>query len=126
MVHALQRIRAALQPGGVVIDTQPVSPDPPIAAAGRPLGRIDMHDWLETIDAVDALIAQSLDAGLYSIEREQHFIVTDSWDSGAECVDTIASWQGTRLPEALTRQIVAASPPLTVHQEVRLRLLRAS
>jgi hypothetical protein len=125
VVHALQRIHAALEAGGVVIDTQPVSPDAPVAAAGRPLGRIDMREWLRTIEAVDALVAQSVEAGLYSIEREQRFFVTDSWDSGSECAETIAGWQGTRLPDALARRIVVASPPLSVEQEVRLRLLRA-
>jgi hypothetical protein len=125
VVHALQQIRAALEVGGVVIDTQPVSPDPPVAADGHPLGRADMRDWLRTIEAVDALVAHSVDAGFYSIEREQRFIVTDGWDSGAECAEMIAGWQGTRLPSALRKRIVAASPPLTVDQEVRLRVLRA-
>jgi hypothetical protein len=125
VVHALQRIRAALEPGGVVIDTQPISPDPLVAAAGRPLGQADMREWLQTIERVDALVAHSVDAGLFSIECEQSFIVTDSWDTGAECAETIAGWQGTRLPDALAKRIVSASPPLTVDQQVRLRVLRA-
>jgi hypothetical protein len=125
VVHALRRIRAALKPGGVAIDTQPVSPDPVVAAAGDPLGRADMREWLQTIEAVDALVARSLDEGLFSIEGERRFTVTDSWDSGPECSETIAGWQGTRLPDTLAKQIVAASPPLTIDQEVRLRVLRA-
>lgn len=108
-----------------MIDTQPVSGDPRVAAAGRSLGRVDMSEWLQTIEAVDALVAQGVNAGLYSIEREQRFIVTDTWDSGAECAETIAGWQGTRLQDELARRIVAASPPLTIDQEVRLRVLRA-
>lgn len=108
-----------------MIDTQPVSPDPPVAAAGRPLGRVDMQEWVRTIEAVDALIARSVEAGLYAIEDERRFLVTDSWDSGPECAEMIAGWQGTRLPRPLARRIVAASPPLTIEQEVRLRLLRA-
>jgi hypothetical protein len=125
VVHALQRIRAALEAHGVAIDTQPVSPDPMVAAAGRPLGRADMAEWSRTIEAVDARVARSVDAGLFSIEREQSFVVTDSWDSGSECAETIAGWQGTRLPDALAKRIESASPPLTVDQRVRLRVLRA-
>jgi hypothetical protein len=125
VLHALRRIRAALEAGGVAIDTQPVSPDPLVAAAGRPLGRVDMGEWQRTIDAVDALLARSVDAGVFSIEDERRFVVTDSWDSGPECAETVAGWQGTRLPDALARRIVAASPPLTLDQEVRLRVLRA-
>jgi hypothetical protein len=126
VVHALRRIHAALAPGGTLIDTQPISPDPPVAAAGRFLGRIDMHEWSRTIEAVDALLAQSLDQGLYRIESEERFSVTDAWDGGAECAEMIAGWQGTRLSEGLRQAIASASPPLTIEQEVRLRVLRAS
>jgi hypothetical protein len=84
-----------------------------------------MGDWCRTIEAVDALVARSVEADIFSIERERRFNVTDTWDSGPECAETIAGWQGTRLPDALAKQIAAASPPLTVDQEVRLRVLRA-
>jgi hypothetical protein len=84
-----------------------------------------MREWLQTIEAVDALVARSLDEGLFSIEGERRFTVTDSWDTGPECAETIAGWHGTRLSDALTERIVAASPPLTIDQEVRLRVLRA-
>jgi hypothetical protein len=108
VVHALGRIRAALAAGGLVIDTQPVSPDPLVAAAGDPLGRADMREWLRTIEAVDALVARSVETGLFSIETERRFTVSDSWDNGSECAETIAGWQGTRLPDALAKRIVAA------------------
>jgi hypothetical protein len=66
-----------------------------------------------------------VEEGLFSIEGERRFTVTDSWDSGPECAEMIAGWQGTRLPDVLAKRIVAASPPLTIDQEVRLRVLRA-
>jgi hypothetical protein len=84
-----------------------------------------MSEWLQTIEAVDALIARSVDAGLFSVEAERRFVVTDTWDSGPECAETIAGWQGTRLPAALAKRIAAASPRLTIDQDVRLRVLRA-
>lgn len=124
MVHALRRIRGALEPGAVLIDTQPVSPRPPVAAEGS-LGRVDMRDWLRTVEAVDALLAQMVDAGLFAVEGEQRFIVTDDWDSGPEAAEMIAGWQGTRLSSALARRIAAAAPPVSIDQEVRLRVLRA-
>lgn len=108
-----------------MIDTQPVSPDPLVSSVGRSLGRADMREWSRTIEAVDALVAGSVDAGLFSIEDEHTFVVTDSWDSGPECAETIAGWQGTRMPDALAKRIAAAAPPLTLDQEVRLRVLRA-
>ena len=124
MVHALQRIHAALVGGGLVVDTQPVSPQPQILASGRrPVGRLDMTEWGHTVEAVDAQIARTVEAGLYSVAQERRFVVTDSW---AECAETVAGWQGTTVTDELAARIVAARPPLMVDQEVRLRLLRAN
>jgi hypothetical protein len=125
VVHALHRIHAALEAGGMVVDTQPVSQRPVIEASGDPLGRLDMRDWSRTIALVDERVAQTIDAGLYSVETETRFMVTDAWDSGAECVETVARWQGARIPPALARRARSTPGPLTVDQEVRLRLLRA-
>ena len=123
-MHALRNIHAALVPDAILVDTQPVSADPAIAADGTELGALDMHDWLETIDALEERIADTIAAGLYEPLHEQHFTVTDTFDSGAECFDTVICWRGTRVPAALTARIRAAQPPVTVAQEVRLRLLR--
>jgi hypothetical protein len=84
-----------------------------------------MREWLDTIKAVDALVAVAVEAGLYSIEREQRLIVTDSWDSGSECVETVTGWQGTRVSGDLARRIGASQAPVRVEQEVRLRVLLA-
>lgn len=125
MVHALHQIHTALKPGGLVVDTQPVSPNPPLTADGQRLGYVDMHEWSQTIDAIDALVRQTVNAGLYSIEHEQRLSVTDMWDSPTECVEMVAGWKGTRLPAELAERVLTATPPFTVQQEVRLRLLRA-
>ncbi|HEY6399486.1 MAG TPA: hypothetical protein VIX82_18730 [Solirubrobacteraceae bacterium] len=124
-MHALQRIHAALDAGGLIVDTQPVSAHPAVEASGRPLGALDMREWMGTVEAVDALTAQTIDDGLYSMGVERLFTVVDTWDSGRECVETVGGWQGTRISHALAERIAEASPPLTVHQEVRLQLLRA-
>lgn len=109
----------------MLIDTQPVSPDPPVVAAGRCLGRVDMSDWSQTIEAIDTLVHESVDAGLYSIEAERRIVVADIWDSPSECIEMVAGWQGTRLPDELAQRILASPPPVRIEQEVRLRVLRA-
>jgi hypothetical protein len=109
----------------MVVDTQPVSPRPVIEASGGRLGRLDMREWLRTIALVDERVEQTIEAGLYSVETERRFMVTDVWDSAAECVETVGSWQGTRIAPALAERVRVAQAPLTVDQEVRLRLLRA-
>jgi hypothetical protein len=124
-VNALRRLHAALVPDGLVVDTQPVSARPRVEAGGRQLGPLDMREWRVTIDAVDALVAETIDAGLFAMEVERCFTVADTSDDGPGLVESVSGWQGTRVPNALARRIEAATPPISVHQEVRLRLLRA-
>jgi hypothetical protein len=85
-----------------------------------------MREWLKTIEAVDELVACAVDDGLYVIEDERRFLVTDTWESGPELVETVSGWQGTRISRALGERVAAVRPPVCVHQEVRLRLLRAT
>jgi hypothetical protein len=124
-VNALRKIHAALIRDGFVVDTQPVSARPQVQAERHRLGTLDMREWLKTIDAVDELVARTVDDGLYVIEDEQRFLVTDTFESGRELVETVSGWQGTRISRTLGERVVAARPPVCVHQEVRLRLLRA-
>jgi hypothetical protein len=123
-VNALRRIHAALVTGGLLVDTQPVSPRPRVQAGGWRLGTLDMREWLKTIEAVDELVARTVADGLYAIEDEHRFSVTDTFESGRELVETVSGWQGTRISRAVSDRVVAAAPPVGVHQEVRLRLLR--
>jgi hypothetical protein len=125
VVDALKRIHAALETNGLVVDTQPVSPNPPVKAAGERLATLDLREWLETIRAIDSLVAQTTEADMFAVEREEMFVVTDTWDNGPECAETIAGWRGINLPDELAKQIRAAPPEVTVDQHVRLRILRA-
>jgi hypothetical protein len=123
-VHALRNIHAALAPDGILVDTQPVSARPPVTADGGELGSLDMRDWLDTIHSVDELVAETIAARLYELERESRFVVTDTYDNGPECLDIVSGWLGTRIPPELTQRLAATTRPVTVQQEVRLRLLR--
>ena len=123
-MNALTRIHAALVPGGLVIDTQPVSASPPVASNGRELGTLDMRDWRETIQAVDERFADTIAAGLYELEHESWFVVTDTYENGPECLETVSGWRGTRVPSGVAQRLAATTSAVTVQQEVRLRLLR--
>jgi hypothetical protein len=123
-VHVLHNIHAALAPDGILIDTQPVSARPRVAADGVTLGTLDMREWLDTIQSVDALVAETISAGLYELQHESRFVVTDSYDNGPECLEIVGGWQGTRVPYILSTRVAATTSPATVQQEVRLRLLR--
>jgi hypothetical protein len=123
-VHALRNIHSALAPDAILVDTQPVSVRPPVAADGITLGTLDMREWLDTIEAVDELFAETISAGLYELQHEPRFVVTDTYDNGPECLETVSNWRGTRVPQTLSKRLAATEPPATVQQEVRLRLLR--
>ena len=123
-MHALRNIHVALAPAGVLVDTQPVSARPPVAANGGELGTLDMRDWLDTIDAVDECFAETIAAGLYELEHESWFVVTDTYENRPECLETVSGWRGTRVPSGVAQRLAATTSAVTVQQEVRLRLLR--
>ena len=124
VVDALRAIHTALVPGGLLVDTQPVSSQPPVSADGVILGQLDMSEWGGTIAAVDRSFDQVI-GELYVVETERHFVVTDSYDSGAEFAENVGNWRGTRIPDLVARRAAAANPPLTLDQDIRLRLMRA-
>jgi hypothetical protein len=122
-VHALRNIHAALAPDALLVDTQPLSPQPRIAGDDVELGTLDMRAWAETIRAVDARFAETLAAGLYDMRHETRFIVTDTFDDGPECLETVSTWRDTRVPQSLASKLAATNATVTVEQDVRLRLL---
>ncbi len=123
-MHALRNIHDALGADGILVDTQPVSASPSVAADGRELGSLDMREWLDTIHAVDERSAETIAAGLYELEHESWFVVTDTFDNGPECLNIVSGWRGTRVPLGVSQQLAAATSRVSVQQEVRLRLLR--
>lgn len=124
-MNALRRIHAALVPGGLLIDTQPVSAQPPIQAGTRHLGTLDMREWTRTIATVDAELRRAVDDGLFAIDAERRFVVTDGHESGAGLVAEVRTWAGTHIDDALAGRVAREHGPVQLHQEVRLRVLRA-
>lgn len=123
-MRALRNIHSALIPNGLLVDTQPVGPQPLVAIGGEEAGRIDMFEWMSTVAAVDLMLDETVDCGLFEMCDEVAIAVVDSFDNGAECLSTVAAWRGTHVPAALVRLLEAAQAVVTVEQDVRLRLLR--
>jgi len=124
-VDALRNIHAALIPGGLVVDTQPVGSQPRVAIDGDEVGALDMAEWMSTLAAVDSRIAETVENGLFEICHEERFVVTDSFEDGPECLGTVGDWRDTFVPPALANRLNAAQAVVTVEQDVRLRLLRS-
>jgi hypothetical protein len=125
VVNALRTIHAALVPGGLVVDTQPLSAQPPVAADTGELGTLDMRDWARTIQEIDGRVEATIRQGLFAMVEERSVVVTDSFADGAEMLATVREWQGTRIPPVLEARVASQTGPVHVHQDIRLRLLRA-
>jgi hypothetical protein len=124
-VSALSQIHAVLVAGGLVIDTQPVSAQPPIEAQGGELGTLDMREWAGTIATIDGQLERAIDDGLFALDAERRFVVTDGYDDGAEFVAEVREWAGTHIEDAFAERLAKERGPVQLHQEVRLRVLRA-
>jgi hypothetical protein len=123
VVDALTRIHAALVPGGVLVDTTPVSLRLPVALDGEPIGELEDDEWLRTVAAVDAETEKTLAAGLFEARHEERYVVLHEFGSGRECLDVVAGWAGTHVPAELARRLERGSARTTIEQETRLRLL---
>ena len=124
-MHALREVHRVLAPGGLLVDTQPISPRPPVDAKGARLGTLDMRDWRATIDAIEEQVQRVLADGLFTLDVERSLVVSETFDNGPELVATVSGWQGTQISQRLARAAAVAQPPLQVDQDVRLRVLRA-
>jgi hypothetical protein len=123
-VHALRNIHSALVPNGLVVDTQPISAHPRVTGNGGELGALDMREWIETIQAVDERVNQTIVTGLYHVADERELVVTSIFDDGPNCLEIAGSWRGTRVPQPLADRLAATPDPVALEQQVRLRLLR--
>jgi hypothetical protein len=124
-VNALRTIHAALVPGGLVVDTQPVSTQPPVETESGELGALDMRAWGQTIEAIDGRFEAILREGLFVMQAQRSFVVTDSFDDGAEMLTAVREWRGTRIPSELEQRVAGERGAVRVHQDIRLRLLRS-
>jgi hypothetical protein len=125
VVNALRAIHAVLTPGGLVVDTQPVSSDPVVEADARELGRLDMREWGRSIELIDERFEVAYEEQLFEVREERIFVVTELFGDAAEALTMIRNWDGTRIPAALEQRIAHSRGPVQVHQDIRLRLLRA-
>lgn len=122
VVDALRMLEEALVPGGKLVDTQPLSPRPSVFSLHERLGSLDMREWAQKIRSVDEQVDRALAERIFDLENEQRFIVTDAFDGGDECVEIVSEWGGTRVSRSLATRIRRAPPPITVDEEIRLRL----
>ena len=124
-MNALRKIHRALVPGGLVIDTQPLSAYPPVESGSGMLGSLDMSEWARTIATIDDLVQETINQGMFDLERESRYVVTDECNDGAEFVAVTRDWAGTNVSDAFAARVSQEQGRVRIHQDIRLRLLRA-
>jgi hypothetical protein len=124
VVDALTLVHAALVPGGVLVDTTPISLRLPVVLDGEPVGELEDERWLETVAAVDGEIEKTITAGLFERTHEERYGIVHEFGSGDECLDVVGSWGGTTIPPAVAARLTHAPGRTTVEHDVRLRLFR--
>ncbi len=106
----------------MLVDTQPVSLRLPVALGGEPIGELEDDEWLEMVAAVDTELEKTLVAGLFELRHEERYGVVHEFGSGAECLDVVGSWAGTRIPADVAARLDRGSGRATVEHDVRLRV----
>jgi hypothetical protein len=123
VVDALTRIQAALVPGGLLVDTQPIGERLPVALAGKAIGELEGEEWLDIVAAVDAETDKAIGAGLFEPRHEERYVVVHEFGSGSEALEEAGSWAGTRVPHAVVERLNPARGRVEIEHDVRLRLL---
>ena len=121
-MHALRKIHQALVPGGVLLDMHPIPPPTRAEVGGRSLGEFDDAEFWEIVVATEAPLEAT---DLFAFEAEIEFDWLERYDSGAELLEDLKSWESLRVPRALATRIRKAEPPVDLWERVVLRSFRA-
>ena len=124
-MDVLRKLHEVLVPGGLVIDTQPVSRYPAVKTPHGRLGALDARAWRRTIDAVDRRRRRAIGDRLFRLVNTRRFIVFERFDAGNELLGEVRGWAGTTVEPTLARRIAKHRDRIWVEQHVTLRLLQA-
>jgi hypothetical protein len=100
----------------------PIPPPTRAEVGGRSLGEFDDAEFWEIVAATEAPLEAT---DLFVCEAETEFDWLERYDSGAELLDDVKSWEGLRVPRALATRIRKAEPPVDLWERVVLRSFRA-
>ena len=135
MVHALEKIRPLLRPDGRLIDIHPSGEPPPIevhvGSQATYVGRLEESDDFIEYGRADAAVAQAVQRGLFTLEKEGAFPFVTHADSVADLREYLAKeWKDAIIEEAVVaRAKELLSTPgrdrdVTLRERVRIARLR--
>ena len=123
-MNALRRIHRSLGRDGVLLDLQPLLANAPVVNPDGVLGRLDEREFRAVADRVNAVLDETIRAGLFAPERELDLDVVHRFNQAGELLAEVKTWTGTTIPAALRRRLERSGPPFDVHEGARLRRLR--
>ena len=124
-MNALQRIHRSLIPRGILFDLQPTLTNTKIVDAAGVVARLDESAFRADVDRANARFMETIRAGLFASEREIITTVVERFDTAIEPGTEVKCWTGTRIPAAVLDHINRSERFFEVHEDVRLRRLRA-
>ena len=96
----------------------PIPPPTRAEVGGRSLGEFDDAEFWEIVAATEAPLEAT---DLFAFEAETEFDWLERYDSGAELLEDLKSWESLRVPRALATRIRKAKPPVDLWERVVLR-----
>jgi hypothetical protein len=124
-VRVLRRFRAALVPGGVMLDLQVIRPNPAVEVAGAVVCEIDGSPLFVTADAAAAAVDAMLDAGALIEEAVDDHDVLKHYATGSELVEEFQPAKRS-LPADFVLRLQLLRQECVVRERCRLRRLRAT
>jgi hypothetical protein len=128
MVHALEELKRALVPGGLLIDLRPVLERWPVEVAWgsgyRETGRLaDLPEGLSDDEAANRAMAEAARRGWFVLEQEERFSLFYSWDTPNDMEQFVRDeWDSfAQLDEEVSRATKSAWAVAVAEARVRVR-----
>jgi 2-polyprenyl-6-methoxyphenol hydroxylase-like FAD-dependent oxidoreductase len=125
VVNALSRIHRALKTGGFLLDLHPTKPFATVEAGGVGLGALDELELMELVAETEAGLDETVQSGLFTLEKAVRFDVLERFDSADELVRRVDDdWFGASVPKPVARAVRAGDAPFDIRERVVLQRFR--
>jgi hypothetical protein len=121
-VDALRNVHRMLVPRGVLLESHPLAGGSRVEAEGQMLGALDERELARQLGAMDRSVAVLVDEGRLLPREERRFEVAMRFDTAAELLSEVVTWDGTTISTRLQRLVKRAEAPLAVRIETLLRV----
>jgi hypothetical protein len=104
-VHVLRNVHEALQPDGLLLDVHPIGADFAVRAGSQGLGFVDTSEFRRVLAAMEDGVRAVVEEGLFAEVRTLRRNVSERYDTAAEALEEVDSWENLRLPRAVRRRL---------------------